>query len=256
MRIDEAGPRTRLLAAAAGWAIIVWLLALAGMGGRIVPLPADAAAPATLPAIGEPAAGRLGAPTEYAAISRRPLLSSNRRPQPFSLEPERKGGREEKFEFILSGVLITPGLEMAIVQPAGGGDSVRLRVGEAPESAPSWRLVAVSPRGAVFEGPQGEHSLELRSYDGKGGNAGRQQAASEPAARRGARTPPRPVAATPVQSTPLQTEGAGDGSAPPAEPDAVEDADAPPTPSQQMEAIRKRIEERREQLNRPRPQTP
>jgi len=245
MRIDDAGPRTRLLAALAAWAIAAWLLALAGMGGRIVPLPADAAALQPLPAIAEPAPGRLGPASQYAAISRRPLLSTDRRPQPFSLEPERQGDDEAKFDFVLSGVLLTPGLRMAIVQPAGGGESIRLRVGESPESTPSWRLVDLSPRAAVFEGPEGEQTLELRSYDGTAdGNAAasvmRQSAAPMPDARMPGRPSPRQVDA---DGMPLP------------EADAMEDADAPVSPEQQMEAIRKRIEARREQLRQSQGQT-
>ena len=43
MRVEDAGPRTWLLAALAGCALVAWLLAVAGMGGRIEPLPDDPA---------------------------------------------------------------------------------------------------------------------------------------------------------------------------------------------------------------------
>lgn len=246
MRLDEAGPRTWLLGASAAWALAVLLLAVAGMGGRIVPLPADPALLQALPEPTPPAAARLGPLAQYRAISARPLLSSNRRPQPFSLEPEREGQAEdEQFDYVLTGVLLTPTLQMAIVQPAGGGEPERLRVGQAPEAAPSWRLVALSPRAAVFEGPEGEQSLDLRSYDGGADlRAVAPDRAAERPARRGGRTP----APQPVASTPLQVDGEDDASAAPAEPEAVEDADA--TPQEQMETIRKRIEARREQLRR------
>src|SRR3546814_3288531 len=58
---------------------------------------------------------------------------------------------------------------MAILQPREGGDSVRVRVGTAPEAAPGWRLVSLEPRRAVFDGPEGERKLELRVFDGEGG---------------------------------------------------------------------------------------
>ena len=41
MRIDAFGPRTWLLATLAGWALLVWILALFGMGGQVRPLPDD-----------------------------------------------------------------------------------------------------------------------------------------------------------------------------------------------------------------------
>ena len=96
MRLDDAGPRTWLLGAAAGWAVALWLLALVGMGGRIAPLPDDPALAQALPEPAAPVAGRLGPQSAYAEISGRPLLSPDRRPQPFSLEPE--GGAGEVVE--------------------------------------------------------------------------------------------------------------------------------------------------------------
>ena len=243
MRIDDAGPRTWLLGAVAGWALALWLLAVAGMGGRISPLEADASLVQPLPEPVPAVAGRLGPPSEYAAISARPLLSPDRRPQPFSLQAEGEGGPvEESFDFLLTGVLITPALKMAILQPAGGGESVRLRVGQSPESAPSWRLVALSSRGAVFEGPGGEQSLELRSYDG---GADPRRAGPPPRA-------PDPMvdAGAPMEASPMPV--AADVDAPP----DMEEADGATTSQAQMEAIRKRIEARREQLRREARQPP
>ena len=228
MRLDDAGPRTWLLGATTAWALVALLLAFAGMGGRIEPLPADPSLLQSLPEPAAPAPARLGPLSGYARISARPLLSPSRRPQPFSLEPEREDQPEERFEYVLTGVLLTPSLQMAIVQPARGGEPERLRVGQAPEAAPSWRLVALSPRAAVFAGPDGEQALDLRSYDG-----GADLRAS----------------AVPVPSSPMQPDAVQDAGTSP-EPEAVEEADAVSTPQEQMETIRKRIEARREQLRR------
>lgn len=244
MRLDEAGPRTWLLGAVAAWALALWLLAVAGMGGHIAPLPDDPALAQALPAQAAPVAGRLGPQSGYAEISGRPLLSPDRRPQPFTLAPEGEGEVvQERFDFVLTGVLLTPGLQMAIVQPAGGGESVRLRVGQSPDGAPSWRLVALSPRGAVFEGPDGEQSLELRSYDGG-------------ADLRGAPVPvpagsPRPMTdAQAVEAAAAAQAAAVQAAAEEAEAQAVA------TPEEQVEAIRRRIEARREQLRREAGQPP
>src|SRR3546814_19571789 len=65
--------------------------------------------------------------------------------------------------------MIAPDFRMAILQPREGGDSVRVRVGTAPEAAPGWRLVSLEPRRAVFDGPAGERKRELRVFDGEGG---------------------------------------------------------------------------------------
>lgn len=65
MRIDDAGPRTWLLGAVAGWALVLWLLAVAGMGSRITPLEADPSLQQPLPVPAPAAAGRLGPASGY-----------------------------------------------------------------------------------------------------------------------------------------------------------------------------------------------
>ena len=250
MRLDDAGPRTWLLGAAAGWSVALWLLALIGMGGRIAPLPDDPALVQALPEPAAPVAGRLGPQSGYMEISGRPLLSPDRRPQPFSLEPEGGEGEvvEERFDFVLTGVLLTPGLQMAIVQPAGGGESIRLRVGQSPEGAPSWRLAALSPRGAVFAGPGGEQSLELRSYDGSADLRAMPMPVPVPMSAE----PPRPMSDREAAETAAAAQAAAMAQV------AAEqaEAEAAATPEDQVEAIRKRIEARREQLRREARQPP
>ena len=49
MRLDSVGPRTWLLATLAGWALLAWLLALLGMGGRVSSLADDPALMQSLP---------------------------------------------------------------------------------------------------------------------------------------------------------------------------------------------------------------
>lgn len=247
MRVDDAGPRTWLLGATAAWALAAWILALAGMGGRITPLDADPALVQPLPEPAAPAPARLGPLGDYGRISARPLLSPDRRPQPFSLEPESGEARpEERFDYLLTGVLMTPSLQMAIVQPAGGGEPERLRVGQAPEAAPSWRLVALSPRAAVFEGPDGEQSLALRSYDG---SADLRTGMPRPAPRRAAASPMDAMEGADAPAVEMVEEPAAPGAAP-GQPAQQQ------TAQEQMEAIRKRIEARREQIRREAQGTP
>ncbi len=239
MRLDDVSPRTWLLGAVAGWAVLAWVLALAGMGGRVVPLPDDASLLQSLPKPTRAPPERLGPYGQYAEISVRPLFSSDRRPQPFSL-----GGDEDTsndFDYILSGVLLVPQVKLAMVQPSDGGDPERVKLGDAVEAAPAWRLVALNPRSAVFEGPGGQKTLELRVFDGNGGeppsdgDTGDTQANGAP--------PPVPPAAAVVRAP-----GAGI----PGGPGAAKADAAPATQGdnteQQMEALRKRIEQRRAQL--------
>lgn len=245
MRVDNAGPRTWLLAALAGWALLLWLLALVGMGGNIATLQDDPALLSGLPTPRAPVPERIGPPTQYAEIAARPLFADDRRPQPFFLQPEGDAAQAEAFDFVLTSVLMTPTLKMAIVQPAAGGDSIRMKLGEAPAEAQGWRLVALNARSAIFEGPQGQKTLDLRVFDGEGGEAPTAVARPATAVQRPDQSevvvdqpaPAAPAPATspapPVVTTPKQPAVAGE---------------TPMTPEAQMEAIRKRIEARRAQL--------
>ena len=60
MRTDAIAPRTWVLATVAGWAVLVWLLALFGLGGRIAPRAADPSLAANLPQPRMAAASRVG----------------------------------------------------------------------------------------------------------------------------------------------------------------------------------------------------
>ena len=153
----------------AGWALAIWALGLFGLGGRIEVLPDDPSLLQRLPQAAKPGAERLGPLGQYSEIGARPLFSDDRRPQPFFINPEGEGEEQNTFDFVLTSVLLTPRLTMAIVQPTGGGDPVRLKIGEAPETAPAWALASVNPRSVVFNGPEGERTLELRVFDGVGG---------------------------------------------------------------------------------------
>ncbi|KRG69659.1 hypothetical protein [Pseudoxanthomonas dokdonensis] len=245
MRAEHPQPRIGLLVAVAAWSTVLALAALLGLGGFIRPLPAD---PSLAPALPKPApAGseRLGPPSQYTAMVQRPLFYPSRTPQPFFLSGEGPQA-DQGFDYVLSSVLITPQLRMAILQPSDGGEGIRVKEGEAPVPAPQWRLVELAPRNAVFEGPDGRRSLELRVFDGSGEVAPPPAlpvlppatgAATAPAAQQGQPTAPAaPTAAPPAASQPPQKQ------------DATSQEPTPEASDAQMEAIRKRIEERRRRL--------
>lgn len=263
MRIDLAGPRTWLLAALAAWCLAVWMLALSGMGGRVEPLPADASLMQPLPRLAESPQERLGALSEYSEISARPLFSSDRRPKAFFISGD--GAEEVKaFEFVLSSVLITPGTQLAILQPTGGGQSVRVQVGESLPAMSGWQLVEVQPRSASFIGPEGPRTLELRVFDGSGGQAPTVFAAPVPV--RGVASLPAPVAggsgpgpapvAVPTVAQPVPMPPGVPREVTTGEPAGASSADSEQTTQQQMEAIRQRIEARRAQLRQNQPPPP
>lgn len=244
MRVDSLGPRTLLLGTVAGWAVLVAILALAGLGGRITPLADDPGSAPRLPTLPRPAPERLGPLAQYSELTARPPFYEGRRPQPFYLTNEAEA-QAPSFDYVLTSVLITPAFRMAILQPSQGGEGVRIKQGEAASAAPQWTLVDLQPRAAVFEGPEGRRTLELRVFDGAGGQppsvSGRPPPIAAPVPvpqSTGGNAPPQPAPNTGTAVMPV----------PPANP-AAEPAEQPAmTTEQQMEAIRKRIEARRAQM--------
>lgn len=263
VRTEDVAPRTWLLAALAAWALIAWVLAIAGMGRRIVPLADDASLLQPLPAMRAPPPERLGPLGQYDESVQRPLFSDDRRPKPFSLRGEGEGEEEAGFDYILTSVILTPTLKMAVLQPAEGdqggapGESIRVRLGEAPEQAASWRLSSLDARSAVFQGPDGEQTLALRVFDGTGGLPPTPASSTRPA-------PGRPPATVTDADGPAARDAANAARAaadaanaapvsnrpqpPKASPQPAETA--PTTSDAQIEAIRQRIQARREQLRR------
>jgi general secretion pathway protein N len=242
MRLDDVSPRTWVFGAGAGWALLVWVLALAGMGGRVPPLADDPSLLHTLPKPTAPPPERLGPFGQYDEIAARPLFSEDRRPQPFSL-----GGDDAEqgsdFDYILTSVLLAPQVKLAMLQPDGGGEPLRVKLGDGIEASPAWRLVALNPRSAVFEGPSGRKTLELRVFDGKGGEPPTPVAEAAPAPNPAgpARAPvPRPIIVPPPRP---EAVAGGMGASKPMAPEPGKN-----NAQQQMDDLRHRIEQRRAQL--------
>lgn len=263
MRVETAGPRTWLLAGAAAWGVAGLVLALAGMGARLPAATPDPALAKPLPPLRPAVASRIGPLGQYSEFAQRPLFATDRRPKPYYLQGEGEGSAASAFDYVLTSVLITPRLKLAILQPPDGSQSLRVKLGEAPEPQPAWRLVSLSPRGAVFEGPEGQKSLDLRVYDGTGGapptpvSAASAAGASAGAPAQKVAPVPEPVEERPgpqgpamVDNSPGTPPVAPAPSAAPATAPAAAGSQAPTTPEAQMEAIRKRIQARREQLRR------
>lgn len=244
MRVESLGPRTLLLGTVAGWAVLVAILALAGLGGRITPLADDPGSAPRLPTLPKASPERLGPLAQYSELTARPPFYEGRRPQPFYLTNEAEA-QAPSFDYVLTSVLITPGFRMAILQPSQGGEGVRVKQGEAASAAPQWTLVDLQPRAAVFEGPEGRRTLELRVFDGAGGQPPSVSMTGPPVA---APVPvPQPTGGS-APPQPAPQPGPTAGPVAPVKP-ATEPAEQPAmTTEQQMEAIRKRIEARRAQM--------
>lgn len=256
MRIEDAGPRTWLLAGVAGWALLAWVLAAAGMGGRVAPLPDDPTMLQPLPPVRPAPPPRLGAPAQYAGIAARPLFSPDRQPAPFFLQGGDEQAESAAFDYQLTSVMITPRLKLAIIQPADGGESVRVRLGDAPESHPSWRLSGLSERSAVFEGPEGQRTLGLRVFDGVGGARPTEVGSPAPDAMSPGSAPAgagtrASASAAPASRTDAPADSATDaGADTEATSDEAASTGAAPSPDDaRMEAIRARIQARRARLH-------
>lgn len=230
-RLQQAGLLTWLLAGCAAWGLLVWLAAMLGMGGRIAdPL---VGTPEPLPQPGPVQPDRIGPLVQYAEAAARPLFTQDRRPRSFvASNPDGEAGASPAatLEFVLTGVLISPQVRLAMLQPTGGGNAQRVRVGHAPEGASGWRLVEVQPRAAIFEASDGSRStLDLRTFGATSGPAVAR--AGEPAAAPA--SAPAPVASS---------------AAPPAAVAAATAANDAVPDQARIEAIRRRIEARRAQL--------
>ncbi|TXK64999.1 hypothetical protein [Alkalisalibacterium limincola] len=266
-------PFTLLLLTLAGWALVSAVVALAGLGGRYGLHPDD---PALVPPLPDTRQVDDQAVFDYTVLteaSERPLFSVDRRPAPVNLAEGE--AVDDTADLTVTSIILTPQLQAALVRRNGSEDTQRVRVGEDVPGSPGWRLLELQPRLAVFDGPDGRVDLELRVFDGQGGEAptrvatpnvtraeetsrraALQQRVREARERAAARGESDADGASPVGS--VQAEGTPTG----AERGAAEQQggeaarreqrqDAPQqemTPEEQAEAIRQRIEERREQL--------
>jgi general secretion pathway protein N len=210
--------RTALIAVFA-WSALVWVLAQAGMGARYRLHPDD---PTQIESLPQPALSRAQSSLEpfssYAVVAERPLFNPDRRPAPPSEGDTTAAAPPEapaELDLVLTSVIIAGDTRIAVVADRAGGESQSLKIGQSLVGGQSsWRLAELNPRHAVFEGPGGRSRVDLRVYDGTGGQA------------------PTPVA--------IVAEGQPEA----AEPEAASEQ----TPESRAELIRKRIEERRRQM--------
>ncbi|MCI2262827.1 type II secretion system protein XpsN [Xanthomonas indica] len=252
MRIEAMGLRTVWLGTLALWGLLVWALGLGGLGERVAPLPDDPSMLQRLPGLPAATAHRLGDFSQYGEIAARPVFAEDRRPHPFFLSAD--NGQAAAPNVRLTGVLLTDRFKMATLTTEQG-ESLRLQ--EGGDAVQGWRLLSLAPRQATVSGSGGTQTLELKVFDGKGGQpptvlgqAGRAAAAQGQmpgAASNGQSNPnaPRP----PPQSAPNPVPNqAPTPSAPP--------PSSPAPSSEQLQAIRERIEARRRQLQQQRQNNP
>ncbi|WP_045770547.1 type II secretion system protein XpsN [Xanthomonas albilineans] len=237
MRVEAMGLRTIWLGTLALWGLLIWALGLAGLGERIAPLPDDPAMVPSLPTLPKAAPDRLADLSHYGEIAARPVFAEDRRPHPFFLTAD--NGQTAAPTVRLTGVLLTDDFKMATLTTEHG-ESLRLQEGHDPVQG--WRLLSLEPRRAVISGGGGTQTLELKVFDGKGGQPptvlghGARAAVAQPGVSNvQPNTVPAPHLPSPPGSPPVQA------------------TPSPPTASsgpssEQLQAIRERIEARRRQL--------
>jgi general secretion pathway protein N len=251
---DTLRPASLIVGAIALWAVCVLLLAASGLGGR-VPDSGVAAAPPPIPKVTlVPARSRLGPLLDYAQVGQRPLFNTDRRPGP---EPAAAGAGSDQLDVVLTSVLITPSLQLAILTDTKDKSSRRVRVGE-NVSGSNWRLASLGPRSAVLDGPSGQRTLELRVFDGQGGTPptlvhaagptpGTVAAAPARAGEGGATAAAGDAGGNAASAVPPRNRPVVTAQPQPAPPQANAQAQ-PATQDAQIEAIRRRIEARRAQM--------
>jgi general secretion pathway protein N len=246
-------PSNWLLAAAATWALGVAILALAGFGGRYRLHPDDPSLVPPLPSAAvQSTRAPLGPLELYAEAANRPLFYPDRRPVQVRVGTD--VAAQQPLNVVLTSIIMTPTLRMAIVRDTASGKSLRVREGQPLEGGPTgWKLIAVSNKQAIFESSQGRQTLDLRVFNGQGGepptpNGLTPQAVSASSVGNMFANPPPPNTGRPNPTPPVIL------GAPPAAPMSDTDQAAAAehqandaVARAQAEAIRQRIEARRQQ---------
>lgn len=223
---------TVLLAVVCGWSLLVLLVVHAGLGERYRLHPEDAGQVSVPPSLRlNRAQSSLGTLESYAAVGERPLFNSDRRPLlPLGSDAAPVVAvAAAPLDVLLTSVVLRGDTRVAQFTDKRSGTSQSLKIGQALAGEQSaWRLVELAPRGAVFEGPSGRVDVELRVFDGQGGEPPTappviaQQEAASASAQAGAEAGQQRGGA----------EAGADGQ----------------TPESRAEMIRRRIEERRRQM--------
>lgn len=182
---------------------------------------------------------RLGPWDGFAELTARPLFNEDRKPTP-PMPPESQGEKPPRnLDIVLSGVIMTPRLRMAIVKEKGKEKAMSVKEGGAlPGDWSAWSLAELKPRGAVFKNSAGEsETLELIAV------ANSQKPTPPP--------PPRVVPPNPaVPTTPVPAQAQAQPQTQPSSQPPV----LPPPPQGQQPApeaaadLQQRIDARRQQI--------
>jgi len=188
---------------------------------------------------------RLGAWDNFAELNARPLFNEDRRPTPPMPADGPNVAPIPKLDVILSGVIITSKVRMALVKEKGKEKAMTVKEGGSmPGEWSAWSLAEVKPRGAVFKNSAGESAtVELIPV----------------ASSQKPTPPPPPRTSAPAPATPGQPPQAGQPQQvlpPPGLPVAPEAAAATADLQQRIDARRQQIREQQQQQQQQPPQQP
>ena len=128
--IRRLEPGTWLLVALAGWSLAFVVVALIGFGGRSAPVADDPALAPKLPPVPHFATGSVLKPLDaYGEAFNHPLFFPNRKPANARI-PGKNGADSHPLDVQLTSVIMTPTLQMAIVQDPKTHQSLRVREGQ------------------------------------------------------------------------------------------------------------------------------
>lgn len=191
----------------------VWLVLLFGTGRDIRWAPPGAAQP--LPMARQPTRVGVVSPLKhYAEIWQRPLFTTNRQPAAVAADNGASSVSLDNLE--LTGVILAPGMHMALLTDRSDGHAVRVREGEHLAHG-NWLLKTLKPRSAEFVDNGQVTRLQLKV---PAGNAVAPASGPSPAAPAAAPTRPAPQRSQPT---------------------------ARPQTQQRIQALKERIEQRRRQ---------
>ncbi|MCF7749434.1 hypothetical protein KQ945_01650 [Bacillus subtilis subsp. subtilis] len=245
MKIELTSLRSWWLATTVAWAAAIWVASLFGLGARIPAAAEGDRTASPLPALPAATPERMASADAYAQIGARPLFAEDRKPRPYLLGGSEPGASSA---VSLTGVLLTADFSMAILT-TDQKQSLRLRLNGEPVNG--WQLLALAPRSATVSGPGGTQTLELAVFNGQGGEPptvlGNPVNGAVPPAGAGVMLPPPPPPPPQARPPAPVSPAAATARAVPAPPAAANPAAQGPS-DEQMQAIRARIQARRQQL--------
>jgi general secretion pathway protein N len=219
---------TLSLAGTCGLMALAGLLAWMGAGRGYGWLAESEAPPLTGVGRIDTEAVSMPADAEFAEVRQRPIFNEDRKPTPIVKEEAKPDAPPVPLNITLTGIILTPSVQLAMVRDNAKGEAVSLRLGmPLPGEQQGWTLSEIRPRSVVFKNPQ-EESSEVELEVAPGLTVPPSARAAPPAPPPAPGTPPPP--ATPNANAPAPTSVPG----------------APP-PDRAAE-LQRRIEERRREM--------